>query len=565
MAITPDFSANPVSGYNPLSVTLTDLTTGADPSFVKVTPPDQINISDIVTQGKYALACAYNDFVYYSSDYGATWSMAMTSATTAPPTTDVWSGVALTSTHDIYGDKIPAMYACNNTDGKIYRSLNEGASWTGYSVTSNIVKVRCSADGQIVVTLAIGGHVWISSDNGATYTECLTSPISGTWTDLDVSDNHGLSGGAIIVSEGAVVWISTDLGATWTEQTTLSASQGDYKVAVVYWGDPAAYTFYAGGYYSSSYLQKLNSNDGTGTWVEQTALGQHTWVSLSKGLVEDSGVRQVIAAVIYNVAASDHVVIIDIYDNSFKSFVSSPNFVTKHVAIGNPEPTGYNLIITRAPVSVNLKDLYTATFHIANWFTDYGLGYNPITVYESSLLPFVKVFGTGLYDVKMNIDDGSSYSEIKLAYIEVLEATTTTTETPTTTTTTTTTTTEAPTTTTSTTTTTTEAPTTTSTTTTTTTTAAPTTTTTAAPTTTPEPSLVPIEGYNPQVMMQFSDDGGFTWSNEYWASAGKCGERLARARWNRLGQSRDRIFRATFTAPVKWIIIGARLDAKVEK
>lgn len=70
-------------------------------------------------------------------------------------------------------------------------------------------------------------------------------------------------------------------------------------------------------------------------------------------------------------------------------------------------------------------------------------------------------------------------------------------------------------------------------------------------------------GSDPQVMLQWSDDGGFTWSSEYWVSAGRTGNRFARVRWNRLGQSRDRIFRATFSDPVKFIVIDARMDAEL--
>lgn len=71
------------------------------------------------------------------------------------------------------------------------------------------------------------------------------------------------------------------------------------------------------------------------------------------------------------------------------------------------------------------------------------------------------------------------------------------------------------------------------------------------------------QGTDPQVMMQFSDDGGHSWSNEKWASFGKIGRRTQRAIWRRLGFSRDRVFRVTTTDPVKVAIIGAQLDLEV--
>jgi hypothetical protein len=70
------------------------------------------------------------------------------------------------------------------------------------------------------------------------------------------------------------------------------------------------------------------------------------------------------------------------------------------------------------------------------------------------------------------------------------------------------------------------------------------------------------QGTDPQVMLRFSDDGGHTWSNEKWQSFGKIGHTKARAQWNRLGQSRNRVFEITITDPVKVAIIGAEVDVQ---
>lgn len=70
------------------------------------------------------------------------------------------------------------------------------------------------------------------------------------------------------------------------------------------------------------------------------------------------------------------------------------------------------------------------------------------------------------------------------------------------------------------------------------------------------------QGSDPQAMLQWSDDGGFTWSSEMWASIGKIGERKARVRWRRLGKSRDRVFKVTITDPIKVVIVGASIEAQ---
>lgn len=66
-----------------------------------------------------------------------------------------------------------------------------------------------------------------------------------------------------------------------------------------------------------------------------------------------------------------------------------------------------------------------------------------------------------------------------------------------------------------------------------------------------------VQGEDPQAMLDWSDDGGHTWSNQHWTSIGKIGEYTRRAIWRRLGKSRNRIFRVTCSDPVKTVILGA--------
>jgi hypothetical protein len=79
---------------------------------------------------------------------------------------------------------------------------------------------------------------------------------------------------------------------------------------------------------------------------------------------------------------------------------------------------------------------------------------------------------------------------------------------------------------------------------------------------TPGVGLQVGQGSNPQVMMRYSDDGGFTWSNEYWTTIGMAGNTKNRAIWRRLGQARDRVWEVNFTEPVPSDIIGATVWAQ---
>ena len=70
------------------------------------------------------------------------------------------------------------------------------------------------------------------------------------------------------------------------------------------------------------------------------------------------------------------------------------------------------------------------------------------------------------------------------------------------------------------------------------------------------------QGQDPQAMLRWSNDGGSTWSNEYWTSIGKQGKYQNRAIWRRLGWSRDKVFEVSITDPVKAVIISANLKAE---
>ncbi len=70
------------------------------------------------------------------------------------------------------------------------------------------------------------------------------------------------------------------------------------------------------------------------------------------------------------------------------------------------------------------------------------------------------------------------------------------------------------------------------------------------------------QGEDPQAMLRWSNDGGSTWSNEYWTSIGKQGKYQNRAIWRRLGWSRDKVFEVSISDPVKAVIVSANLKAE---
>ena len=82
---------------------------------------------------------------------------------------------------------------------------------------------------------------------------------------------------------------------------------------------------------------------------------------------------------------------------------------------------------------------------------------------------------------------------------------------------------------------------------------------------TPGVGLQVGQGSNPQAMLRWSNDGGFTWSTEHWTSIGAAGATRNRALWRRLGYARDRVFELNFTDPVPCDIVGATLFGEAEE
>ena len=72
------------------------------------------------------------------------------------------------------------------------------------------------------------------------------------------------------------------------------------------------------------------------------------------------------------------------------------------------------------------------------------------------------------------------------------------------------------------------------------------------------------QGSDPQVMLDISDDGGRTWSDQQpWQSLGALGNYTKRLRWKRLGNFFQRIMRVTISDPVRRTIIAANADIKI--
>lgn len=67
------------------------------------------------------------------------------------------------------------------------------------------------------------------------------------------------------------------------------------------------------------------------------------------------------------------------------------------------------------------------------------------------------------------------------------------------------------------------------------------------------------QGSSPQAMLSWSNDGGFSYGTEIWASIGKIGERRSRVKWRRLGKARDRVYKVVISDPIPVVFTGCEL------
>lgn len=79
------------------------------------------------------------------------------------------------------------------------------------------------------------------------------------------------------------------------------------------------------------------------------------------------------------------------------------------------------------------------------------------------------------------------------------------------------------------------------------------------------PGVDTPQGLDPQMMLRWSNDGGFTWSNTHYIGIGKAGETTRRAIKRRLGAARDRVYEARVSDAVNRDVVGATIRAEGTK
>jgi len=176
--------------------------------------PNAIAIPNDVSPGT-------NAYVYYSSNYGASWSLSVT----APST--------IFESCCINGSNIIAIgNNSTNTAGVIYSSNNLGSSWT--SITVSNVLLACYIDGTNAIAVGIDG-IYYSIDTGSGFTTWTQSQLTSTdpggdgFVSCFLLGTRAIAGGAELSNYAGIIYYSPTNIVCFNEGTKILTDSG-YRV-----------------------------------------------------------------------------------------------------------------------------------------------------------------------------------------------------------------------------------------------------------------------------------------------------------------------------------------------
>jgi photosystem II stability/assembly factor-like uncharacterized protein len=221
----------------------------------------------ISSDGTILSAC--DDYVYLSTDSGATWIKRTSSGLR------VWTGIAASAD----GSKIFGI----TRNGYIYVSIDYGATWAEKTLAGarRWNSIACSADGSTCIAVS-DGPVFMSTNYGTSWQQNMGVPVN-IWMYTACSIDATVIGIAVA---GNMIYISRDKGVNWTpyfnEETDtktvkgIAISPSGMKIGIIF----ASNTI-------------LTSQDSGETWTEQPGSGSKGWIGIaiynSNGTSDDTG------------------------------------------------------------------------------------------------------------------------------------------------------------------------------------------------------------------------------------------------------------------------------------
>jgi len=257
----------------------------------KLTAPQNMRWSSVSMSatGQYAVACMYGTTtnpeakVYYSSDYGVSWTVSNSISA-------AWNTVSISGT----GKYAIAAVESLGTTGKIYYSSNYGQTWTASnSVISNWKSVSISSSGKYAIASRGGYILSYSSNYGASWAD-ITLPANANSNNPSVFDvKISASGKYIFAATASGMYYSSNyILGNWTAPpntindfriVSMSAS-GKYGITAKYNSDTVSHILY----YSSDYgVNWTQSNSIVANWtsVSMSASGQYVVAGVFNGKI----------------------------------------------------------------------------------------------------------------------------------------------------------------------------------------------------------------------------------------------------------------------------------------
>ena len=214
--------------------------------------------------GQYQVVTYRNGGIYYSSNYGQTWTLSSTSIT--------FYGIAMSASGQY------AVACADLTPFNIYISSNYGQTWitTSRALSGASGRIAISASGQYITALCeVSSQIHRSTNYGSSWTLVGSTYI---WKSVAISASgqYQLAGSN---NAGATCYYSSDYGANWATSTGAPSSTQLFTLAMSASGQYACLAVFTQGlYYSSNYGQNWTASPGgpsNTTIVSISASGQY--------------------------------------------------------------------------------------------------------------------------------------------------------------------------------------------------------------------------------------------------------------------------------------------------
>ncbi len=186
---------------------------------------------------KLAILGQYSSYIHTSTDSGANWTKRISAGQRD------WHSVASSADGSVVVAGI-SYDPEGGSDGDVAVSTDSGATWTFHDLevadTNGFWSVGLSADGgKMVAATGTYGHIYTSSDFGATWMKQAAAPES-YWYDVEMSPDgskimavNGDSGYVYLSHNSGATWEQTEIWSYYWEDTDAISFSGDGRTMVV--------------------------------------------------------------------------------------------------------------------------------------------------------------------------------------------------------------------------------------------------------------------------------------------------------------------------------------------